>query len=107
MKETLKKGLFVVLGILLLILPFKGIADSGWDSSYSGGGGGSSYHSSGGSYHSSSYSSSRSSSSSSSSSDGNPFVVLVIVIVIIILCMIFAKGDKGKGKFGNSTNSLI
>lgn len=110
MKEVLKKGLFVVLGILLLILPFtKGIADSGWDSSYSGGGGGSSYSSSGSSHssYSSSHSSYSSSGGSSSSASGFEVIcIIVVIIIIIILASAYSKNPNNqKSKFGTSTNN--
>ena len=48
MKDRLVKGLFLIMGILLLVLPFTRVgADAGHNSSYSSGGS----HSSGGSYH--------------------------------------------------------
>ena len=110
MKDRLVKGLFLVLGILLLILPFARVgADAGHNSSYSSGG---SHHSSGGSSHSSggsSYrsSSSRSSSSSSSSSGGSASAVMIflIVFVVIILIVILSGKNSGSGKItSNSTN---
>ena len=106
MKDRLKKGLLLVLGIFVLLLPFtRGIADSGWDSSYSSGGGSS--HSSGGSSHSS-YSSSHSSySSSSSSGEASPASVVIILVVVIIIILVCALGSKNgnTSKFGNSTNN--
>ena len=109
MGSRLKKGLILVLGLLVLLLPFtRGIADSGWDSSYSGGGGGGSSYSGGGSsYHSSSSSSSHSSSSSGSYSSVDGLYVLIMFVVIIILVIIFSKSDKTKSnlsKFGTSNN---
>ena len=107
MKNRLYKGLFIVLGILLLILPFARVgADAGHNSSYSGGG---SSHSSGGSSHSSGGSSHyRSSSSSSSSSSGGSAsapVVFFIVVFVIILIIILSSKKSGSGKItSNSSN---
>ena len=107
MKDRLYKGLFIVLGILLLILPFARVgADAGHNSSYSSGG---SSHSSGGSSHSSGGSSHyRSSSSSSSSSSGGSAsapVVFFIVVFVIILIIILSSKKSGSGKItSNSSN---
>ena len=99
MRERLLKGLFLVLGILVLVFPFTvGLADAGHHSSYSSGGSSHSSSSHSSSSHSSSYSSSRSrssSSSSSSSSSGSPLAVLIIIIVVIIIIVIISNSKTG------------
>ena len=99
MKKNLIKGLFLVLGIFVLLLPFTSLADAGHHSSYSSGGSSHSSSSHSSSYHSSSSSSRRSSSSSSSSSGSSDpasaVVVLVIVVVVIIIIIICSKSPKG------------
>ena len=99
MRERLLKGLFLVLGILVLVFPFTvGLADAGHHSSYSSGGSSHSSSSHSSSSHSSSYSSSRSrssSSSSSSSSSGSPLAILIIVIVVIIIIVIISNSKTG------------
>lgn len=110
MKDRLIKGLFLVMGILLLVLPIATVyGDAGHNSSYSSGGShssGGSRSSGGSSYHSSSRSRSSSSSSSSSGSGSSAAVVLFIVIFVIVLIIILSSGKKsGSGKITNqSTN---
>ena len=101
MKNKLFKGLLIVFGIALLVLPFtRGRADAGHNSSYSSGGG-SSYHSSGGSSHSSSYHSS-SSSSSSGSYDGETSGSAILFIIIFVIILVVILSHTGKG--GSSNN---
>lgn len=103
MRERLIKSIFLVLGILVLLVPFTGLADAGHHSSYSSGGShSSSSHSS--SSHSSSSSRSRSSSSSSSSSgEASPAAIVIILIIVIIIIIIACS--SGKGGVNNRSNN--
>ena len=113
MKDRLIKGLFLIMGILLLVLPIATVyGDAGHNSSYSSGGsshssGGSSHSSGGSSYHSRSSYSSSSSSSSSSGGSASATIVMFIVIVVIIIIVVSSSGRKssGSGKItSHSTN---
>ena len=108
MKSKLLKGLLLVLGIFVFLLPFVGLADAGHHSSYSSGGSShsSSSHSSSSSRSSSSrsHSSSRSSSSSSSSGDAaSGVIVFIIVFVVVIIIIIVSANSKG-GVSSHSNN---
>ena len=105
MKKKLYKGLLLVLGIAVFLLPIAITrADSGFDSSYSGGGG--SYHSSGGSSsHSSSHYHS-SSSSGSYSGDGSLAPVIIGIVILIIIFIIIAN-SKGGGSSNYYATTLM
>lgn len=98
MKKKLFKGLLLVLGIAVFLLPIAITrADSGFDSSYSGGGG-SSWSSGGSSHHSSSYHSS-SGSSGSYSGDGSLAPAIIVIVIIIIIVIIVANSKGGTNTY--------
>ena len=101
MKNRLFKGLIIVLGIALLVLPFtKGRADSGWDSSYSGGSSSSSYSGSSSSSGSSYYGSSGGSYDGETSGSAIIFIVIFVIVLVIIL-------SRSKGASSNFYNVTL